>query len=247
MIPQHAYMSLGDNNEPETETTPNIGQTRQQTRALNILTTLRTTLTPLAQRVTESELFSAQAATNEQEDESAVEESKQSETLTLTDPTSQEGREEQNDTDKDSSESETDSNIDNENPNDPKKLDQENASYILEQQVRKNVNEMNDDLDKADAEDDTAFLVDILNKVQSLLQDAVNKSKQSPRKLQNWIEQIKAIYKPQFAQLPNSEQLTNAIQQFDTLLEDADIIYDNWLEKETEERVKRETKVIEKL
>ena len=132
-------------------------------------------------------------------------------------------------------------------PHTPTTLDQENASYLLEQQVRQNVSNMNKDMDKGDTEDDVAFLIDILDKVQTLLQDAIHNSEQSPRKLQNWIQQVDTVYRPQLTRFPESEHLTNATQQFDSLLEDVNNIYDDWLERETQQRVHQDTEAMKKL
>ena len=106
---------------------------------------------------------------------------------------------------------------------------------------------MNDELDKDDMDEDAIFACDMLNKVRTLLEEAIIKSNNSPRKLQNWIQQIDQVYRPMLTQLQPMEVLENSIEGFNALLEEANVIYDEWLDKETTERVKKEMEAMEKL
>jgi hypothetical protein len=240
-----AYMAT--HSDQPNPATPDLGRTRNQTRTRHLLDAAIRSLTPSAFSTPTTDNTSPpplqETLPPPDNTDQAVEESKTlaSDTKHLaTIPPSQEGKTplspNSNSTD------ETTTNI-----NTPTTLDQENASQILAQQVKHNVNAMNNDLDNADANDDSAFAHDLVNAVQNLLEEAINSNDKSPRKLQNWIIEIQKIYEPLFNQLPQSENVILEKQQFHSLIEAANKTYDDWLITEVNDRLTKEKEAMDKL
>jgi hypothetical protein len=214
-----------DSPEPASDaTTPELGRTRQQTRAQQFIDTLRN-LTPLSPQRTETIIFTD----NEQQNtpsEQKVDESEEGSNSPIDD---------------------VGQSRDRTNSNEHTGLDRENITSILEDHIRASVTEANENLDEADEADDGAIAADLVDKARQLLEEGINKSSNSSRKLQNWISNIASNFHDQLFELPKSTYVTEATHRLEELIDDAYQIHDEWLNNEITERIKREKEALKRL